>query len=299
MSTEEENKTVDSVEEKSLSCSLTFQNAIEIDFSKLREMQKEEEAEAAAAAAALTTTITQSTAATVLSQQTEDEDSLSTPVLKSKSEGTSATERDLSIYDKPLESNDPNSSSDEEEEEEEEPETEMENSEEEEEEEEEEDLSLQYEQLGSTEFTKANSDDEEGRDEGGSDGEFGDFESCPVSYQTMSEDDDSSHSNNSKDNRHASGGAGRSGSGRGSDSGGVMNESPSLYTRVHVPDRDRDREKEEEVEDHTQDVLGSQHPRTPAHAIPPLDQTKIDLIKKTMAGLTLKPLGGGGAGERV
>jgi hypothetical protein len=242
MSSKEEDQKVDldtSAEEKSLSCNLTFQNAIEIDFSKLREMAKSEsESEVKL---------------TPLSEESFEpmSESVSAPVL---SGGSGRIERDLSVYDKPKETNDPDSSSDEEEEEdvlrdqEDEPETEVENSEDNSEEED--GVSMQYEQLGSTEYTKATSDDDE--EDAHSDGEFGEFESCPASTQ-------SSHMSSHK---------------------GV--------TSVE------EQEGEEEVVDRTRDVLGDSHPRTPARAIPPLSQDKIAIIKKTMAGLTLKPSAGAG-----
>ena len=244
-------------EQKTLSCSMTFQNAIEIDFSKLREMAEKENNE-------------------MVKEEEDDDnkspdefseeiinDSLSASIVN---DGVTSTERDLSIYEKRMLSNDPESSSDEEEERnvkfgdnDIEPETEKENSDGNSDND---DLAMPYEQLGATEFTKQNSEDEDDQ----SDNEFGDFESCPVSYQTMNDD---------------------------SDGVGKTDYSCVGNTSGQENDLEACQHKEEYV-DNTQDVLGNHHPRTPARAIPPLDEEKIAIIKQTMAGFTLKPPAGAG-----
>jgi hypothetical protein len=258
MSTAGDNNEVGSSgKQETLSCSMTFQNAIEIDFGKLREMAKQEKEEEEKMKEKLGNRINREEDGDEDKDREKDEEgteSQSAPVLQSS---IAKVGRDLSIYDRPLDSHDPDSSDDENEcrvraegegERDEEAETEVENSNSDDDEGE----SMPYEQLGSTEFTKASSDDE--GDGANSDGEFGEFESCPVSYQMMSEDNDSDQNN------------------------------PNINQQ----------DEEEVMEDTTQDVLGSYLPRTPATAIPPLDQDKIDLIKKTMAGLKLKPLGNAG-----
>lgn len=136
-------------EEKSLSCSLTFQNAIEIDFSKLREMARESTTEEALSEA-LSSSPSQGIS-----------DDMADPL-----SSASVVGRDLSVYDKPSACDGPDSSDDEGEDgglpyngHNDEPETEVENSEDNSDEN---DSTMQYEQLGSTECTQANSDDEVG-----------------------------------------------------------------------------------------------------------------------------------------
>jgi hypothetical protein len=178
---------------------------------------------------------------------------------------SSGPERDLSMYDKPLDSLNPDSSSDDDDDEEvfhakeegvDDAETEVENSEDDDE-----GASLQYEQLGSTEFTTPNLDDDE--EEAHSDGEFGEFESCQVSHEDAVGEPSASASMHPEPGSTAA------------------TETDAVS---HV----------EGGEDLTQDVLGSYHPRSPARSIPPLDQAKIDLIRSTMGRLQLKPLGNAG-----
>lgn len=255
----EDNMKASSSEQQSLSCSMTFQNAIEIDYSKLREMAKQEALEKEDSTSKEGDNVAKD------EDKVDDmTDQLSASILTPNT-STAHAGRDLSVYDRALESHDPDSSSDEEEEfhksghrrtDVEEEDTEVENSHSDEDE----DPGAQYEQLGSMEFTKQHSQDEDDGDGALSDGEFGEFESCPVSYQMMSsEDHDSHHLTVDEDNHHA---------------------------EVEVD--------EVQLEDKTQDVLGNYHPRTAATAIPPLDQDKIALIKNTMAGLKLKPLANAG-----
>ena len=90
--------------------------------------------------------------------------------------------RDLSIYDKRcISEQSEGNSSDEEGYNLEEPETEVENSEENSDLE---DFSAPYEQLGSTEMTRQNLEDDNDAE---SDTEFGEFESCPIIYEAEEE----------------------------------------------------------------------------------------------------------------
>lgn len=235
----DEETTCTEMEECSINCSMTFQNAIEIDFKKLKEMTRNEEQEEQEEQEGVNNVTT----------ELHMEDSLTVSVLN---DGSGTTGRDLSVYERPITNTEYDSSDDENDSpstlrtQELEPETEVENSEDNSEDE----IQAPYEQLGSTEFTKANSDE----DGDHSDMEFGDYESCPVSYDDGSDSKEYSTVDGSTDI-----------------SGTSMNE------------------QHNDIEDLTQDVLGDHHPRTAAKAIPPLDQEKIALIKQTMAGLTLKP----------